>query len=46
MNDPIWGNLPAVKNGNVYLVDYKWAFFDPLTMEWLLEEIPSALEKQ
>lgn len=42
---PVWKNLPAVKNGKAYVVGTKWAFYDPLTLDWLLEEMPKLLMK-
>lgn len=40
---PIWNNLPAVKNGQAYVVNNRWAFDDSVTLEWLLDEMPKVL---
>jgi len=40
---PIWQNLPAVQNGKVYYVDARWALNDPLTLDWLLDEVAALL---
>ncbi|WP_410771531.1 ABC transporter substrate-binding protein [Fontibacillus sp. BL9] len=40
---PIWKNLPAVKNGKAYVVESRWAMNDPLTLDWLLDEMVSLL---
>lgn len=42
---PLWQTLPAVKNGQAYVVEYKWGFYDPITMEFLLEELPDLFQK-
>ncbi len=39
MNEPVWRGLPAVKSGKAHVVDSKWAFNDPLTLDWLLDEM-------
>ncbi|WP_126425377.1 ABC transporter substrate-binding protein [Brevibacillus marinus] len=39
MNGPVWRSIPAVVNGRAIALDYKWAFYDPLTMERLLDEL-------
>ncbi len=43
LNGPIWKGLPAVKNGKAYVVESRWAFNDPLTLNWLLDEMPKKL---
>lgn len=43
LNGPIWKGLPAVKNGKAYVVESRWAFNDPLTLDWLLGEMPKKL---
>lgn len=45
INDPIWQSLPAVQNGKVYYVEGRWALNDPLTLDWLLDEMASVLAK-
>ena len=37
-------NLPAVKNGKAFVVDSKWGFTDPMTMNWLLDEMTTTIE--
>ncbi|WP_461615262.1 hypothetical protein [Clostridium sp. Marseille-QA1073] len=42
----MWYNLPAAKDGYVYLVDnMKWNSEDAFTREKLLEELPKILRK-
>lgn len=43
INGPIWQSLPAVQNGKVYYVDGRWALNDPLTLDWLLDEMAAVL---
>lgn len=43
VNGPIWQSLPAVQNGNVYYVTTRWALNDPLTLDWLLDEMATVL---
>lgn len=45
INGPIWKNLPAVKNGKAYIVEDRWGYNDPLTLEWLLDEMAKVLTK-
>ena len=40
----LWKNLPAVKNGKAFVVDSKWGFTDPMTMNWLLDEMTTTIE--
>lgn len=40
---PIWQSLPAVQNGKVYYVATRWALNDPLTLDWLLDEVAAVL---
>lgn len=40
---PVWKNLPAVKNGKAYVVESRWAMNDPLTLDWLLDEMVALL---
>ncbi len=44
-NGTIWKNIPAVKNGKAYIVGDRWAFNDPLTLDWLLDEMTDVLLK-
>ncbi|MNI54032.1 Iron(3+)-hydroxamate-binding protein FhuD precursor [compost metagenome] len=44
-NSAVWKNIPAVKNGHVYVVSSRWALNDPLTLDWLLDQMPAALMK-
>ncbi|WP_318615810.1 ABC transporter substrate-binding protein [Sporosarcina sp. YIM B06819] len=45
INGPIWKGIPAVKNGKAYVVESKWAFNDPLTLDWLLDEMPKTISQ-
>jgi iron complex transport system substrate-binding protein len=45
INGPVWKTLPAVKNGKAYVVDKRWAMNDPLTLDWLLDEMANLLNK-
>ncbi|MFD0670598.1 ABC transporter substrate-binding protein [Cohnella sp. GCM10027633] len=45
VNGAVWKSLPAVKNGKAYLVTGRWAMNDPLTLDWLLDEMPALLTK-
>ncbi|GAA3404073.1 ABC transporter substrate-binding protein [Paenibacillus hodogayensis] len=45
LNSPVWKNLPAVKDGKAYVVGNKWSFYDPITLDWLLDEMPKLLMK-
>ncbi len=38
-----WSNLPAVQNGQAYLIDDKWNYDDPITKQYLLDELPVLL---
>jgi iron complex transport system substrate-binding protein len=43
--NPIWANIPAVKNGQAYVVGPRWALNDPLTLDWLLDEMTALITK-
>lgn len=45
IQSPIWKNLPAVKNGQAYVVSNRWAFNDSVTLEWLQNEMPKVLKR-
>jgi len=45
VNGPVWKSLPAVKNGKAYIVDKRWSMNDPLTLDWLLDEMAELLAK-
>lgn len=45
IDGPIWQSLPAVQNGKVYHVEGRWALNDPLTLDWLLDEMAAVLAK-
>ncbi len=45
LNNPIWNNLPAVKNGHVYQLDILKSDSDASTRKWLLEELPRLMIK-
>jgi iron complex transport system substrate-binding protein len=42
-NGTIWQSIPAVQNGKVYLVPGRWGLNDPLTLDWLLDEMAKVL---
>ncbi|MBO7742983.1 ABC transporter substrate-binding protein [Paenibacillus sp. MWE-103] len=46
VDGPIWKSLPAVKNGKAHVVDGKWGFTDPMTLDWLLDEMTNVLEEK
>nr|WP_246427728.1 ABC transporter substrate-binding protein [Paenibacillus phyllosphaerae] len=39
----VWKSLPAVKNNKAYVVSSRWAFNDPLTLDWLIDEMAATL---
>ncbi len=43
VRNPIWEKLPAVQNGQAYVVEQRWALNDPLTLDWLLDEMPELI---
>ncbi|KQO17817.1 ABC transporter substrate-binding protein [Paenibacillus sp. Leaf72] len=43
INGAVWKNIPAVKNGHAYIVGKRWSFNDPLTLDWLLDEMTNEL---
>lgn len=43
MESPLWQSIPAVQNGKAYLVPTRWAMNDPLTLDWLLDEMSALL---
>lgn len=43
LSSPIWKNVPAVKNGKAHVVGTRWGLNDPLTLDWLLDEMPKVL---
>ncbi|WP_025844412.1 ABC transporter substrate-binding protein [Brevibacillus agri] len=45
LKSPVWKSLPAVKNGKAYVVDKRWGMNDPLTLDWLLDEMARILGK-
>ncbi|WP_171056309.1 ABC transporter substrate-binding protein [Paenibacillus sinopodophylli] len=46
INGPIWSKIPAVQNGHAYIVDKRWGLNDPLTLDFLLDEMTSLLTKE
>ncbi|WP_139994777.1 ABC transporter substrate-binding protein [Paenibacillus paridis] len=46
INGPIWSKIPAVQNGQAYVVDKRWSLNDPLTLDYLLDEMTSLLIKK
>ncbi len=45
LQGPIWKSLPAVQNDKAYVVEDRWAMNDPLTLDWLLDEMAALLSK-
>ena len=45
LQGPVWKNLAAIHNGKAYVVDSHWAMNDPLTLDWLLDEMASLLAR-
>ncbi len=48
LSDPIWQNIPAVKNGNIYeygAADTSWLYTGPVANTKMLEEIQASLIK-
>ncbi|MFC5704111.1 ABC transporter substrate-binding protein [Cohnella faecalis] len=43
MKGSVWNSIPAVKNGYVYRFDILKASGDALSREWMLQELPKAL---
>lgn len=46
MKSAIWKDLPAVKNGHVYVVEQKWNKRDAYTMHEFLNELPAMMKQQ
>lgn len=46
INNPLWKSLPAVQNNKVYYVDSRWGLNDPLTLDWLLDEMAKVLDEK
>jgi iron complex transport system substrate-binding protein len=46
MNSALWQGLPAVQNGKAYIVGTRWGLNDPLTLDWLLDEMAALLTQQ
>lgn len=46
IQNSVWKSLPAVQNGQAYVVSNRWAFNDSVTLEWLLDEMPKVLKPQ
>ncbi|MDF2837929.1 MAG: hypothetical protein K0Q63_3569 [Paenibacillus sp.] len=46
LNGPVWSTLPAVKNNKAYIVGSRWAMNDPLSLEWLLDEMAGVLASE
>lgn len=44
IENPLWKNLPAVKNGHAYLVDAKWGYDDAITKQRILGELPTIMQ--
>lgn len=43
LQSPLWQQLPAVKNGHVYMIDIMKSSSDAATREWLLDYLPQIL---
>lgn len=46
LQSPIWGTLPAVKKGNVYVVPNEWNTDNLLALEQLYKKLPEWMHKQ
>ncbi|WP_286924468.1 MULTISPECIES: ABC transporter substrate-binding protein [Lysinibacillus] len=46
LQSPIWGTLPAVKKGNVYVVPNEWNTDNLLALEQLYKKLPEWMDKQ
>ncbi|KPN95356.1 ABC transporter [Lysinibacillus sp. ZYM-1] len=46
LQSPIWGTLPAVKKGNVYVVPNGWNTDNLLALEQLYKQLPEWMHKQ
>ncbi|GAA3399797.1 ABC transporter substrate-binding protein [Paenibacillus hodogayensis] len=45
MKTRIWNELPAVKNGHVYVIPIERSSSDATTREWMIDELPKLLAK-
>ena len=43
LNGALWQSIPAVQNGKAYVVAPRWAMNDPLTLDWLLDEMANVI---
>ncbi|KPN94279.1 ABC transporter substrate-binding protein [Lysinibacillus sp. ZYM-1] len=46
LQSPLWGTLPAVQKGNVYITSANWNTDVLLALEQLLEELPQWMQRQ
>lgn len=46
LQSPIWGTLPAVKKGKVYVVPNEWNTDNLLALEQLFQKLPAWMRKQ
>ncbi len=46
LQSPVWGTLPAVKKGNVYVVPNEWNTDNLLALEQLYKKLPEWMHKQ
>lgn len=46
LDNPLWKNLPAVQNNKAYYVGGRWGLNDPLTLDWLLDEMAKVLNEE
>ncbi len=45
LQSPLWGTLPAVQKGNVYVASDEWNTDNLLALEQLLEELPQWMQR-
>ncbi|MFO1446019.1 ABC transporter substrate-binding protein [Bacillus sp. Bva_UNVM-123] len=46
LQSPVWGTLPAVQKGNVYVVPNEWNTDNLLALEQLFEKLPQWMHRQ
>lgn len=46
LQSPLWGTLPAVQKGNVYVASDEWNTDNLLALEQLFKELPQWMQKQ
>ncbi|RXZ82484.1 hypothetical protein EBB07_10460 [Paenibacillaceae bacterium] len=45
LDSTVWKTIPTVKNGQVFTMESKWNFDDPITREKFLDELPRIMNK-